>query len=81
MYHECQPVLQIDMAQDQVQHAKNTSVQKPCAASTEQLRVARQQRDREQEKLVALLMTRELIVSATREVHYIMYTYTISLTY
>lgn len=54
----------IDKAQDQVQHAKSM---KPCAASTEQLKTARQQRDREQEKLEALLLTRELIVSVTHQ--------------
>lgn len=58
---------QIDKAQDQVQHAKTVVAQKPCVASTEQLKAAREQRNGEQEKLEALLLTRELIVAASRQ--------------
>lgn len=72
-YFESEPpcVLQIDKAQDQVQHAKTVIAQKPCAASTEQLKAAREQRNGEQEKLEALLLTRELIVAASRQVYFV----------
>lgn len=65
---EWKPVLQIDKAQDLVQHAKDMLAQKSCAVFSEQLSAARQKRDEEQGKLVALLMARELIASATHQV-------------
>ncbi|XP_078358799.1 uncharacterized protein LOC144643419 [Oculina patagonica] len=55
---------QIDKAQDQVQHAKQMLAQKRCDTLNEQLSAARQQRDVEIGKLDALLMARELIISA-----------------
>lgn len=61
-------ILQIDKAQDQVQHAKDMLSQKSCAALREQLSAARQKRDEQQRKLVALLMARELITNTTRQV-------------
>lgn len=67
---EQKPILQIDKAQDLVQHAKDMLSQKSCAAFSEQLSAARQKRDEKQGKLVALLMARELISSATHQVWY-----------
>jgi len=61
-------IFQIDKAQDLVQHAKDMLSQKLCAASSEQLSAARQKRDEQQGKLVALLMARELISNATHQV-------------
>ena len=43
--------------------------QKPSAAWNEELRAARQQRDEDQGKLVALLMARELIAGSIRQVY------------
>lgn len=65
---EWKPVLQIDKAQDQVQHAKHMLSQKSCASFREQLSSARQRRDEQQGKLVALLMARELINNTTHQV-------------
>lgn len=58
---------EIDKAQDQVQHAKHMLSQKSCASFREQLSSARQRRDEQQGKLVALLMARELINNTTHQ--------------
>ena len=60
--------MQIDKAQDLVQLAKDMLAQKSCAAYKEQLVAARQKRDEQQGKLVALLMARELIANSTHQV-------------
>ena len=60
--------MQIDKAQDLVQHAKDMLAQKSCAAYKEQLVAARQKRDEQQGKLVAILMARELIANSTHQV-------------
>lgn len=57
------------MLQDQVQTAKELLAKKPSAEFSEQLSAARQRRDEQQSKLEALLMAREIIISAIPQVY------------
>ena len=64
-------VLQIDKAQDHVQHAKAMLAKNSCAELQEQLRLARHHRNEEQKKIESLLVARELIIHSLPQVQYI----------
>ena len=57
------------MLQDQVQTAKERLAKKPSPEFTEQLSAARHRRDEQQSQLEALLMAREIIISAIPQVY------------